>query len=121
MASEITLNATLQVINGQINSKLSKVLRVDQTTAGAVQRTQSITTSDTVLVLTGVTTPRALAIVNLSDEFSVKIGATVAGAIAPLGRLGPGEIAMIPLEPAAVVRCQGVGGTCVVDYLVLET
>ena len=120
MAGEIRFNATLQVVNGPINAKLSNDFRADQTTAGAVQKVQTIPTSDTVVSLAGVTTPRAIQIENLDDTNYVKVGPTVAGAIAPLGRLYPGESMQVPLEPGAVVRAIANVASVAISYIVVE-
>lgn len=121
MANEITFNATLQVINGAINSKLSKNLRADQTTAGAWTGVQSVPTSDTVIVLSGVTAARAVFIENTDDTNYIDLGPTVAGAIAPLIRLKAGEVAMLPLKPSIVLRGQANTGSVVIKYMLVET
>ena len=121
MAGEIRFNATLQVVNGQINSKLFKDIRADQTTAGAVSRTQTVPTSDTVISLVGVTAARAILIQNMDATNYIDIGPTVAGAIAPMMRLRAGEVGLCPLVPSVFLRGQANTGAVTVAYMLAET
>lgn len=121
MAGEIRFNATLQVVNGSINTKLSKDVRADQTTAGAWTGVQTVPTSDTVIVISGVTAARAIWVQNTDATNYIDLGPTVAGAIAPLIRLKAGEIGSFPLKPGIVLRGQANTGSVIIAYMLAET
>lgn len=121
MANEIRFNATLEVRNGALNVSQRKDVRADQTTAGAWTGTQNIGTTEEVLSLAGVTTPRALFIENLGPTNYVDFGPEVAGAMEEIGRLKSGEVAMIPLFPGVVIRMKANTGAVDVAYMLVET
>jgi len=121
MAGEIRFNTTLQVVNGQINTKLSKDKRSDQTTAGAWSGVQNIGTSEEVLSLVGVVAARAIQIVNLDATNYVDFGPESTGAMVAIGRLYPGEPATVPLKPGVVIRMQANTAAVDVAYMLVET
>lgn len=120
MAGEIRFNATLQVVNGPINVVQKKDIRSDQTTAGAVQRRQQISTGGSTLTLTGVTQPRAIIIENLDATNYVELGPDSTGLVG-LIRLYPGEVAMLPLKPSVVIKGLADTGNVNVAYTLIET
>lgn len=121
MADEIQLASSLSVRNGNLNVNTNVSVNADQTTPGGVVRQQSIPTSDTVVTLTGVTTPRMILIENKDATNFVSIGPTSAGAIVKLIRLEPGENCVFPVEPAAVIRAQADTASVVIQSTILET
>lgn len=121
MSDEIRFNATLQVVNGPLNLKQSKDIRADQTTAGAWAGEQNIGTSEEVLSVAGVTAARAMLIQNLDETNYVDFGPESGGAMVAIGRLRPGECALIPLKPGIVIRAQANTAACEVAYMLAET
>lgn len=121
MADEIRISAELSVSKSGLQATKSAQALIDQTTAGYVSRKQSIPTSDTVITLTGVTTPLAIVIENIDATNYVKIGPTVAGAIAPMARLMPGGVMVLPLEPSVVLRAQANTASVDIAFLIVET
>jgi hypothetical protein len=121
MANEITLNQTLSVRNGSANYSMSASVNATQTLQGGVVRKQTVPTADTVIVLTGVTTPRVIAIKNLDATNYIDIGPTSGGVIVNLIRLKAGECCQFPITPSAVIRGQANTGSVIIEYLILET
>lgn len=121
MAGEITASGGLQVANGAIKGGGTLTIRADQTTAGFIQNRQSIPTADTVITFTGITAPRWFRVTNLDTVNFIKIGPTVAGAIAPLFRLKPGEFLEGPLEPGAVLRGLADTAAVIIEKTLVET
>lgn len=121
MANEIRLSVELSVNKSGLQAAKSVQSLADQATAGYVSRKQTIPTSDTVITLTGVTAPRAIVIENLDATNYVKIGPTVAGAIAPIGRLSPGQSMGLFLEPSVVLRAQANTASVDIAFLIVET
>lgn len=121
MSSEITLTTKLALAVGSVSLSHGATVRADQTTAGNVFLRQAVPTSDTVIVLTGVTTPRMISIKNTDATNYIDIGPTVAGAIAPMIRLLPGEVCVMPLKPSVVLRGQAHTATVTIEYLIVET
>lgn len=121
MANEINFNATLEVSNGSLKVSQKRQRRADQTTAGAWVGVQNIGTTEEVLSVAGVVAARAILIENLDDTNYVDFGPEVAGALEELIQLQPGDIAMLPLFPGAVIR--GKANTAAVDvaYMLVET
>lgn len=121
MSDEIRISAELSASKNGLNSSKSVQSLLDQTTAGGVLREQSIPTSDTVITLTGVTTPKAICIENLDATNYVKIGPTSGGAIVPMARLSPGSSMVVELEPGVVLRAQANSAAVVIAVLIVET
>ena len=121
MANEITISSGLSLAIGNWNLAANKSTQATQTTPGGVQRRQSVPTSDTVLTVTGVTTPRAIHITNLDATNYIDIGPTVSSAIAPCARLKAGESLVMPLVPTVVLRGQANTSAVNIEMLILET
>lgn len=121
MADEIRIAGELSVNNEGLQASKSVQAQLDQTAPGSVARKQTIPTSDTVITLTGVTTPKAVCIENLDDTNYVKIGPTSGGAIVPLARLSPGSVMVVELEPGVVLRGQANTASVDIALLIAET
>lgn len=121
MADEISLTSELTVLKDGLQATQSVRSLLDQTTAGYVSRGQSIPTSDTVITLSGVTTPKAVCIENLDETNYVKIGPTSGGAIVPIARLSPRSSMVVELEPGVVLRGQANGSAVNIAILIVET
>ena len=121
MADEIQLASSLSVQNGNLNVTTSVSVRADQTTPGGVVRQQTIPTSDTIVTLTGVTTPRAILIENKDATNYVSVGPTATGAIVKLIRLLAGENCVFFIEPGVVIRAQANTASVIIQSTILET
>lgn len=120
MSKEITIKTSLVVTNGFTETH-SNTIQIDQTTAGAVTKHQTIPTSDTVISLTGVTAPLIISIKNLDPTNYVEIGSTVAGAIALPGfKLGPGQSMLTPLGTSTVLRGKANTASVIIEYMIAE-
>lgn len=120
MSNEISADFTLTVVNAGVNERRNVKFRDDQAASGLVFHTQNIPTSDTVIGLTGVTTPKWMMISNLDLVNYVDIGCTVAGAIAPFARLYPGKSFPMPLYPGVVLRAQAHTATVPIGIELME-
>ncbi len=120
MANEIKIKTTLTADNGFSASHVTSV-SANQTLAGSVLKRQTVPTSDTVISLTGVTTPRMISIKNLDATNYIDIGPTVGGAIAPCARLLFGEPLVMPLTPSVVLRGQAHTASVTIEYFIVET
>lgn len=80
----------------------------------------SVPTADTVISLAGFTTPGVFAITNHDVTNYVEFGPTVAGAIAPLIRLTPGESTVFRLTTGAVLRGRSNTAACICSIDGLE-
>ncbi len=103
MADEIQFSTGLTVSNGSLTASQSSSTTADQTTPGSVQREQTISTGGSTITLTGVSTPRAIHIVNEDEDNYVDIGPDSTGLV-PAIRLKPGEPCMFPLYPGVVLK-----------------
>lgn len=121
MANEITISASLGVAAGSMNISQSTTKQATPTTPGAVQRRQTVPTADTVLTLTGVTTPRAVHITNMDSTNYIDIGPTSAGAIVEMVRLLAGETCVFPLKPSTVLRGKANTAGVVIEMLIAES
>lgn len=121
MPQEITATLNVAVAKGTIKGGQSATVKADQTTAGFIQNTQSIPTADTVITFTGITAPRWVLITNLDTVNFIKIGPTVAGAIAAMVRLKPGESCAFPMEPGTVLRGLADTAAVIIGKLLIET
>jgi hypothetical protein len=121
MSNEIAADFTLTVVNAGVNERRNVRFRDDQATPGLVFHTQTIPTSDTVIGLTGITTPKWAMISNLDTVNYVDIGSTVAGAIAKFARLDPGKSFPVPLFPGVVLRAQAHTAAVPIALELMET
>ncbi len=120
MANEVTFNMKLAYSNGFRADHIINTF-LTQTNAGIVQRIQAVPTSDTVVTLTGITTPSIIVIENTDSTNYIDIGSTVTGAIAPLARLQPGKWIAFEAYPSVVVRAQAHTATVTIKISIVET
>lgn len=120
MADEIRFSTGLSVTNGTLQASQSSQSQANQTTPGAVQRSQTISTGGSTLTLTGVTTPRAIHITNRDAANYVDIGPDSSGMV-PVIRLHAGESCMIQLYPGVVLKGAANTAGVPIDFLILET
>lgn len=121
MANEISMTASLSVAAGSSSITQSTSKQATQTTPGAVQRRQTVTTSDTAVTLTGVTTPRVIQITNMDATNYIDIGPESGGAIIALIRLKAGETCVFPIKPSVVIRAQANTASVTIEMLIAET
>lgn len=79
MADEITVVSRVKLINDVLKSDFNPgSLLLTQTTAGIFDSVRSITTTETSVTLTGITTPRVCVLYNLDATNYVEAGTTTA-------------------------------------------
>lgn len=79
MANEITTNLRVQIANGTLSVDFNPGrIQATQTTLGYFDRVATITTSETTVALTGITTPGIAVIYNLDATNFVEVGTTTA-------------------------------------------
>jgi hypothetical protein len=121
MSQEITLTTKLSVANGGFKCEASQTnTKINQATAGGVQFKVSVPAADTVITTSGVGTLGIINIKNTDPTNYIDIGATVAGAIAPLIRLKPGEQYPFRLKPGITLRGQANTAAVIIEVTLLE-
>lgn len=125
MANEISVTTQLQVSNaGSEETFKPQAIQLTQTGKGVYKATLSITTSDTALSFTGITTPFVASFYNLDATNFVSVGPTSGGAIVDMLKLYPrgagGFPNMLSLDPSATIRMQADTATCQVQIIVVE-
>ena len=112
MANEISVLASLQCVNGTFRvGKNPGIVRADQATSGGGQPgTFSVTTTDTAITISNLTTPRWAYLQNIGTN-AVDVGPTSGGAIVKVMTLKAGEVALLPLAASVALRCQTTTGT----------
>lgn len=124
MADEIrlNLNVTVRKPAASFDKQALKVNKTfDQTGVGGPSPGRiSLTTSDTVISLAGLTTPGLCVMTNHDPTNSIEYGPTASGAINPLGLLLPGMANVIYLKSGITLRARAIGGTCVCSFEAYE-
>lgn len=127
MANEITLTISGNLKNpagttvGLIDEFNYGTKLLTQTTAIMFKRVVTCTTSDTVLTLTGITTPGLVHLYNLDATNTVDWGPTSGGAIVKLGTLKPqGAPAIFNAYGSVTLRTQANTASCNVLVVVYE-
>lgn len=121
MAGEIVAGLSIQFRGAQLINYVNLVL--DQATKGRAGGFMNVTTGGITLVVGAVGTPGILIMRNVDATNYVKWGPDNAGSLVELGRLPPAtnEFALFRLAPSGVtLRLQANGGTCKVEYELLE-
>lgn len=124
MADEIrlNLNVTVRKPAASFDKQALKVNKTfDQTGVGGPSPGRiSLTTSDTVISLAGLTTPGLLCITNHDATNYIEYGPTSGGAIVKLGKILPGMSHVIYLAAGVTLRAQANTGTCVCSFEAYE-
>src|SRR5262245_28402586 len=104
----ITVNLSVSVSNNGYTYNWMPQTTNTQAAQGAVAAVKSMATSVTDVDISGVTTPGYLFAQNLdpADGNYVDFGHHSGGMFTPLGRLQPGQIAAIPLNPSISLAFQ---------------
>lgn len=108
MANEITATINLTVSNGNFVESYSPTMTIDQTVAGGGNPgtiTAALAPSETTVTLTDMTSPGYCLMKNLSTLYSMTFGPDSTGLV-DFGKIGPGEIALFRLDPAATFKIQ---------------
>jgi hypothetical protein len=108
MSNEIRVSIDFSDRNGAFNDKFSTgAVNVDQAIGGAHCVTPTITTADTALSITEVSSFGVAFFQNLDATNYIDIGPDATGAIVPIIRLLPGDPpAFLRLKPGITIRAQ---------------
>ena len=106
MASEIQISISARVANGAFNDQFTDQAIVDQAAIGKGGYVQSIGTSEEVVVFGDVVTNGYCILKNLDTTHYVTYGPENSGAMVVIGKLKPGEIAVLRIAPTVVLRAK---------------
>ena len=107
MANEIQITLGVQVRNGSFLDQFNPgLLQVDQAAIGRGGSVQSIGTSEEVVVFGDVATNGYMVLRNLDAAHYVLYGPEATGAMVTMGKLKPGEIAILRVAPTVVMRAK---------------
>jgi hypothetical protein len=122
MADEIKVNVSVSVNNGYLVDRFAPgQISVTQAAIGRGGGIQIVGfAADEVIAVGDVATLGWCILRNLDTTHFVKWGPTNAGAIEPIGRLEPGEVAVFRLEPGVVLRAQADTAACKVECRIYE-
>ena len=105
MANEIQINVAVQVRNGFLIDQFNPgMLQVDQAAVGRGGSVQIIGTSEEVVSFGDVATNGYCILRNLDETNYVTYGPEDTGAMVTLGKLNPGEFAILRIAPTVVMR-----------------
>jgi hypothetical protein len=120
MANEITVTASLVVLNGSLSISRSLTKQVNQSVAfGGGPGTVAIGTAagGEVVPFTDYTAKGYCLIINNSAANFVQVGPESGGAIVPLLQIGPQEFNLVSFAPTAVVRAMADTASCNVQFI----
>jgi hypothetical protein len=120
MANEIRYATELSVTNGGQTASSPVTGQATQTTAGAIQQRQTITTGGATVTFTGLTAARWVQIKNVDATNWVDIGPD-SGGLVGLARLLPGESMALPLKPSTTVKAIANVASVIIEKTALET
>lgn len=121
MANEIRISASLNVTNGNFSFQHLVNASVDQATAGGGNPgTVDIGTSEEDIDFGDITTEGYAVIQNLDATNYVQFGPKSGGSMVACGRLKAGEVAILRLEPAVIIRAVANTAACKVFVAVIE-
>lgn len=114
MAEEITVEATLNINNGNLlrQDPDSPQLITQALAKGPVPGMVTVTTTPAAISLTGLTTYGLVKIKNLSSSHFVTYGVYVSSTYYPLLRLKPGEYYVWRMEPSVTPYMQADTASC---------
>ncbi len=116
MANEITLQASINLVNGSISGVMTLSQQIDQNDDKYVRGTQNIGTSEETLGEGDIANPGYLIIQNLDATNYVEVGALTTEYSV---KLQAGEIAMFRVNGTSVF-CKADTAACDVEYFLLE-
>jgi hypothetical protein len=113
MANELRFSGGTDLANGSLmDSTPQQTLLVTQSLAALLSKVVSVTTSEADLTTTEITTLGWARIQNLDTTNYVQYGPKSGGSMVALGRLKPGEWALLRLEPGITLRWVANTATC---------
>jgi hypothetical protein len=113
VANELQFSAGTTLANGSLtDSTPLQTLLVTQSLAAMLTKVVSVTTSEADLTTTEITTLGWAWIQNLDTTNYVQWGPKSGGSMVPVGRLEPGEWALLRLEPGITIRWVANTATC---------
>jgi hypothetical protein len=117
MANELQISLGITYANGGLaDNKAPATQKISQAAQELFAPVVSCPAADTVVTVAGITTLGWLYMKNLDPTNFVTYGPTVAAAIAPAGRLMPGEEVIFRLEPGIVLRTRANVAACKVQF-----
>jgi hypothetical protein len=114
MADELRVTMATRLDSGNLKDQIrSETLVIDQATAALISKVVAVTTSETDLDTTGITTLGWAYLKNLDATNYVQYGPkNVSNAMQAFGRLEAGEAALFRLEPGITLRWIANTATC---------
>lgn len=124
MSGTIRINCRVNVLNADAAFD-KEALKTNSTfvqtgVGGPSPGRVSLTTSDTLISLSGMTTPGYGTITNHDATNYIEIGPASGGALVPFQKILPGMSLPIYLAAGVVLRAKAVGGTCVCSFDIYE-
>lgn len=120
MSNEIRVNANVTCTNGSYTDSFLRNIQVNQATANGTRPGIVCTTTDTALSFPGISAFGFLCAFNQDPVNYVQIGPDNSGAILPMVRVGPGEVAVMRIVPGITLRAQAHTASCDVMFWMLE-
>ncbi len=120
MANEIAIGISFTCNNGYMRDQYSPgQIQVTQANVGRAGHVQNVGTTEEVLDFGDINTNGYIILRNLSETNYVTYGPEESGAMVVVGKLKPGEIAILRVAPTVVMRAQA-ENTSSADYAFLE-
>lgn len=120
MANEIRMTVAGRVENGNFRDDFSfGQILIDQANPGRGGHVQAIGTSEEIIDFGDVSVEGLLVMRNIDETNYVTWGPDSTGMVG-LGRMAPGKIAILQIEPGTVVKAQADTATCKIDVRLYE-
>lgn len=121
MSQEIQMSVYLAVKNGAYQDQFSPgQLTIDQSGIGRGGYVQNIGTTEEVISFGDITTNGYLTLRNLDTENYVLYGPEYSGAMVVLGKLKPGEVAILRVAPTVVMRAKADTAPVLLDVRIYQ-
>jgi hypothetical protein len=121
MANEIKISVSVEVANGFFKDSFNPgQIQVNQAAVGKGGAVQVIGTSEEVVYLGDVSANGYAILRNLDAANFLTFGPENGGAMVVLGRLNAGEVALIRLNPAVVLRAKADTNPVKLDFRIYE-
>ncbi len=113
MANEIQVDLSVSVTNGNLDFAQADTFEADQTTAkGGNPGTVTIGTSEEAISFGDITSLGIVIIKNLDETNYITWGPESGGTMVVVGKLKPGESAVLRLNPGITLRAQANTASC---------
>jgi hypothetical protein len=121
MANEIQITFAMQVRNGSFKAAITPgTIAITQTNIGRGGYTQKIGTSEEVVSFGDVATNGYMVLQNLDTTHYVTYGPESLGAMVVMGKLKPGELAVLRVAPTVVMRAKADTAQVILDVSLFE-